>query len=161
DLIKLGAARFYVLDVPDSHLAAVHAHGLMLVARSDKGEVLAQAVVPSDAITPPTESERPHDPIELDTVSTEADLTRVLRVRGDLYVGRVDHVTLRYADGTTVRLPLAGRRFDYPVPQDRQRDLMRPGTVTAWSADGRVLAERPVAAVAYWHGRNREAQPGG
>jgi len=29
---------------------------------------------------------RPHDPIELDTVSTESDLTLVLRVRGSLHV---------------------------------------------------------------------------
>ena len=31
---------------------------------------------------------------------------------------------------------------------------MRPGTLTALGADGRVLAPRPVAAVAYWHARN-------
>jgi hypothetical protein len=154
DSVELGENGFYVADVASEHLAAVHRHGLMLVARSATGEALAQAVVPSDAITPPSEADRPHDPIEVDTVSTESDFTRVLRVRGTLQVSGVDHVTLRYPDGTTARLPLHGNRFDYAVPAGRQRDLMTPGTVTAWSADGDTLAERPVAAVAYWHGRD-------
>jgi hypothetical protein len=153
DSVELGASGFYVADVPPEHLAAVHAHGLMLVARSEGGAPLAQAVVPSDAITPPSEAHRPHDPIELDTVSTETDFTRVLRVRGELFIAGVDHMSLRYPDGVTVALPLEGRRFDYPVPRERQRDLMTPGTVTAWSANGRRLAERPIAAVAYWHSR--------
>ena len=73
-------------DVPAGHLTAVHRHGLLLVARDARRRPLAQAVIPTDAITPPTEAERPHDPIELDTVSTESDLTLVLRVRGTLYV---------------------------------------------------------------------------
>jgi hypothetical protein len=30
---------------------------------------------------------------------------------------------------------------------------MTPGTITAYDAHGTVLAERPVAAVAYWHSR--------
>ena len=154
DSVALGERGFYVADVPEAHLRAVHAHGLMLVARDRDGEALTQAVVPSDAITPPSEAERPHDPIELDTVSTESDLTLVLRVRGDLHVAGAARVVLRYPDGTTVRLPLHGRRFDYAVPRERRRDLMRPGTVTALRADGHVLAERPVAAVAYWNARN-------
>ena len=54
----------------------------------------------------------------------------------------------------TVRVPLHGRRFDLAVPRGRRHDLMRPGTVTALGADGRVLARRPVAAVAYWHARD-------
>jgi hypothetical protein len=145
---------FYLADVAADHLAAVHRHGLMLIARGDDGKPLAQAVAPSDAITPPSESDRPHDPIELDTVSTEADFTQVLRVRGRLYIRGVDHVTLKYADGTTVRLPLDGGRFDYAVPAERRHDLMQPGSVTAWSADGKLLAQRPVAAVAYWRAAN-------
>ena len=128
----------------------------MLIARDGDGKPLAQAVVPMDAITPPSEADRPHDPIELDTVSTQSDFTAVLRVRGTLYIAGVDHVTLRYSDGQTVHVPLEGRRFDYVVPPERRHDLMKPGTVTAWSADGRVLAMRPVAAVAFWH-----ARPGG
>jgi hypothetical protein len=154
DTVALGEHGFYVAGVPAEHLRAVHAHGLMLVARDHRGEALAQAVVPSDAITPPTEAERPHDPIELDTVSTESDLTLVLRVRGSLHVAGAARMTLRYADGTTVPVPLRGKRFDYAVPRERRGDLMRPGTVTALRADGGVLAQRPVAAVAYWRARN-------
>jgi len=48
--------------------------------------------------------------------------------------------------------------LDYAVPTVRQHDLVTPGTVTAWSVDGRALAYRPVAAVAYW--RTREAGRG-
>lgn len=155
DSFPIGEQHFYVADVPAAHLRAVHRQGLALIARDGTGKPLAQAVVPMDAITPPTEAERPRDPIELDTVSTEGDLTQVLRVRGDLYVSGVDRVTLRYADGATVRLPLRGRRFDYQVPAGRRDDLMTPGTVTAWGADGQVLAQRPVAAVAYWRARER------
>jgi hypothetical protein len=155
DAFAIGARRFYVAEVPAAHLPAVHRRGLVLIARDGNGKALAQAVVPTDAITPPTEAERPHDPIELDTVSTEADFTEALRVRGALYVDGVDRVTLRYPDGTTVAMPLSGHRFDYVLPADRRHDLMTPGTVTALSASGHVLAERPVAAVAYWHARER------
>jgi hypothetical protein len=151
DWVELGERGFYVAEVPPAHLAAVHQHGL-LVARDRDGRPLAQAVIPTDAITPPSTAEHP-DPIEIDSVSTERDFTRVLRVRGELHLAGVDHVTLRYPDGTTVRVPLRGRRFDYAVPAARQHDLMTSGTVTAWDADGRALAERPVAAVAYWHAR--------
>ncbi|HEV8567001.1 MAG TPA: hypothetical protein VGQ92_07870 [Actinoplanes sp.] len=152
DSVGLGERGFYAAEVPPAHLAAVHQHGLLLVARDGDGKPLAQAVIPTDAITPPSEAERP-DPIQIDTVSTERDFTRVLRVRGELHLAGVDHLTLRYPDGTTVRVPLRGRRFDYAIPTVRQHDLMTPGTVTAWRADGRALAHRPVAAVAYWRAR--------
>jgi hypothetical protein len=149
--VAIGDEGFYVADVPAGHLRAVHRHGLLVVARDAGGGQLAQAVIPADAVTPLSEAERPHDPIELDTLSTESDLTLVLRVRGGLYVGGVDHLTLRYPDGRTVRIEPHAGRFDYVVPKDRQDDLMTPGTITAYDARGNVLAERPVAAVAYWH----------
>jgi len=149
--VALGDEGFYVADVPRAHLRAVHRHGLLLVARTGDGRAVAQAVIPTDAITPPSEAERPHDPIELDTVSTESDLTLVLRVRGSLHVDGVDHLTLTYPDEATVRIEPRGNRFDYAVPKRRRGDLMTPGTVTAYDAHGTVLAERPVAAVAHWH----------
>jgi hypothetical protein len=149
----VGDAGFYVADVPAGHLSAVHRHGLLLVARDVDDNRLAQAVIPTDAITPPSEADRPHDPIELDTVSTDADLTLVLRVRGRLYVEGVEHLTLRYPDGRAVPIEARGHRFDYAVPKQRQGDLMTPGTITAYDAHGTVLAERPVAAVAYWRSR--------
>ena len=149
--VPVGEHGFYVADVQAGHLSAVHRHGLLLVARGDSGARLGQAVIPADAITPPTEAERPHDPIELDTVSTESDLTLVLRVCGALHVPGVDHLTLRYPDGRTVRIEPRSNRFDYEVPRQRRDDLMTPGTITAYDTHGTVLAERPVAAVAYWH----------
>jgi hypothetical protein len=151
DSVPVGKRRFYVADVPSAHLRAVHRHGLLLVARREDGAPLGQAAVPTDAITPPSEAERPHDPIELDTVSTESDLTLVLRVRGSIHVAGVGHLELRYPDGTTARIEPHGDRFDYPVPRGRRGDFMTPGTITAYDAHGKVLAERPVAAVAYWH----------
>jgi hypothetical protein len=60
---------------------------------------------------------------------------------------------MRYPDGTTVRIEPRGDRLDYAVPRRRQDDLMTPGSITAYDANGTVLAERPVAAVAYWHSR--------
>jgi hypothetical protein len=153
DTVALGDERFYVADVPSAHLAAVHERGIMLVASDDHGDPVAQAVVRKDAITPPSEAERPHDPIELDTVSTETDLTLVLRVRGQVYAEGVDRMTLTYPDGKRVRMPLRGGRFDYAVPAGRQRDFMAPGAVTAWNSAGGIVAKRPVAAVAYWHAR--------
>jgi hypothetical protein len=151
DAVKLGRERFYVADVPAEHLRAVHRHGLLVVARDAGGDAVAQAAVPTDAITPPSEAERPHDPIELDTVSTESDLTLVLRVRGSIHVEGVDHLMFRYPDGASVRVEPRGDRFDYAVPPRRRDDLMTPGTITAFGRHGTVLAERPVAAVAYWH----------
>ena len=70
--------RFYVAEVPERTCAPCTADGLLLIARDADGEALAQAVVPNDAITPPSEAERPKDPIEVDTVSTGGDLTQVL-----------------------------------------------------------------------------------
>ena len=46
DTAALGARGFYVADVPAAHLRAVHADGLMLIARDADGAALAQAVVP-------------------------------------------------------------------------------------------------------------------
>src|SRR3954447_17651261 len=50
DEVPLSPTRFYVADVPEAHLAAVHRRGLLLVARDGDGRALTQAVVPSDAI---------------------------------------------------------------------------------------------------------------
>jgi hypothetical protein len=155
DRFAIGERGFYATGVPEAHLRAVHRGGLLLIARDGDGKPLAQAVVPMDAITPPPEADRPHDRIEIDTVSDENDLTKVLRVRGTLYVKGADRITLRYGDGRTVDGPRHGNRFDYAVPRRFQKDLMTPGTVTARAADGRVLAERTVAAVAFWQARER------
>ena len=77
----------------------------------------------------------------------------MLRVRGTLHVHGVDRLTLRYADGKAVTFAPRGDRFDYPVPKNGRATSSTPGTITAYDARGTVLADRPVAAVAYWHSR--------
>ena len=154
--VPIGARGFYVAEVPSAHLASVHRHGLMLIARDGDGRAVAEAVVPTDAISPPAADAAPHDPIEIDTVSDERDLTLVLRVRGELHVEGAVRMTLEFPDGRTVAVPLHGPRFDYAVPTARRRELMTPGKLAAYGPGGRLLATRPVAAVAYWHGRERE-----
>ena len=156
DEVPISPARFYVAEVPERHLAAVHRHGLLLIARDADGEALAQAVVPTDAISPPTEAERPKDPIEIDTISDGSDLTRMLGVRGTVQIpGR--HATpaplprrpLRRDPAEGARLPLrrpAGAR-------GRLRDA-RPARSRPSTPRGAKLGERKVASVAYWHRRN-------
>jgi hypothetical protein len=154
DTAAVSPDRFYVFEVPTEHLRAVHRGGLMLVARDAEGRAVAEAVVPTDAVTPPTEAERPHDPIEAETTSTEDDLTQVLAVHGTVDLAGVASLKLRYPDGTAVGLELRGRRFSYRLPAPRRGDLARaPATVEAYDADGRKLGERAVASVSFWRGR--------
>ena len=153
--VPISRSRFYVAEVPDAHLAAVHRHGLVLIARSADGRALAQAVVPSDAITPPSEAQRPKDPIEVDTISDGRDLTKLLGVRGTLQIPGATRLALRYPDGHTVPIPLAGRTYRYDVPPARQGDFAEtPGTIEAFDASGAQVGARAVASVAYWHRRN-------
>ena len=119
------------------------------------GQALAQAVVPSDAITPPSEAERPKDPIEVDTISDGRDLTRLLGVRGTVQIPARRRLVLRYPDGHTARIPLKGRSYRYDVPPAREGDFARaPGTIEAFDAGGAKVGARAVASVAYWHRRN-------
>jgi hypothetical protein len=156
DTVRVTADRFYVGEVPQGHLLAVHRHGLLLVARDAEGRQIGQAVVRHDAITPPSEARRPHDPIELDTISDESDLTQLLGVRGDVRIPGAVRVRLRYPDQTTTQTAtLKDGRFRFDIPVARQGDFAtRPGTIEALGADGRSLRQQPVASVAYWHRRN-------
>jgi hypothetical protein len=154
DTAAISRDRFYVAEVPAAHLRAVHRHGLLLVARGADGEALAQAVVPFDAITPPSPEDAPKDPIEVETVTDHGDMTRLLRIRGALHARRAVRLELRYPDGTRVRVPLDGRRFDLALPPARRGSLARAAAeLTAYAADGRKVASRPVAAVSYWRAR--------
>jgi len=55
---------------------------------------------------------------------------------------------------TTVRIPIDEQgRYHYLFPAGRQDDLAkRPGTLTAFGANGDQVATAPVGSVAYWHG---------
>ncbi|MEO8689681.1 MAG: hypothetical protein ABI611_15905 [Solirubrobacteraceae bacterium] len=155
DEVPISPERFYVAEVPEAHLAAVHRRGLLLIARDADGKALAQAVVPADAITPPTEAQRPKDPIEIDTISDGSDLTRMLGVRGTVQIPGVTRLRLRYPDGHSAAIALKEQRYRYDVPRARQRDFAtRPGTIEAIDARGAKVGERMVASVAFWRRRN-------
>jgi len=156
DTVSISPERFYVAEVPEAHLAAVHRRGMLLVARGAGGEPVAEAVVPFDAVTPLPESEVPKDPIEVETVTDNGDMSRLLRIRGALHVAAATRLELRYPDGDRVGVPIDGNAFDLALPAGRRGSLARePGELTAYAADGRVVATRPVAAVSYWHARER------
>ena len=153
--VPISRRSFYVAEVPDAHLSAVHRHGLVLIARGADGRALAQAVVPSDAITPPSEARRPKDPIEIDTISDGRDLTKLLGVRGTLHIPGATRLAFRYPDGHTVPIHLRRRAYRYDIPPSRRGDFAdTPGAIEAFDASGATVGARAVASVAYWHRRN-------
>ena len=142
--------------VPAAHLKAVHGGGLMLIARDRDGKPLTEAVVPTDAITPPTEAQRPHDPLEVETVTDGGDLSRLLAIDGRTQVSGAVRARLTYPDGSHAETVINGGSFRFDVPP-RERGSMarRPGKVDVVDRAGQVLATRPVAAVSFWHARGR------
>jgi hypothetical protein len=154
--VAVSAERFYVANVPDAHLKAVHRGGLMLVARDRDGKPLAEAVVPMDAITPPTEAERPNDPLEVETVTDEGDLSRLLAIDGRTRVSGAVRARLTYPDGSRAETPISGGSFRFDIPPRKRGAMARiPGEVDVLDAAGKVVASRPVAAVSYWHAHER------
>jgi hypothetical protein len=145
DTAAVSPARFYVAEVPEAHLSAVHRLGLMLVARDADGAALAQAVVPYDAVSPPAERDRPHDALEVETVTDHGDFTRILRARGR--VQGAARLVLRYPDAAPIEVSPHGRSFDIAIPP-AQRGAV--GELTAYAADGRRIATRTVAPVSYF-----------
>jgi hypothetical protein len=150
DTVEVSPDRFYVADVPERHLPAVHAHGLLLVARAGDGREVAKAVVHEDAITPQADR-TPADPIETDLLSDGSDLTKLLGVRGRINADGVTRLELTYPDGTVTRVPLHGRRYRIDFPPARRDDFARAsGSIAAYSASGRKVARRAVYSVAGW-----------
>ena len=146
---------FFVADIPDSMVAAAHGAELLLVARDAAGSEVARVLIPADWDA--TAESAPLAPIELSTVSDEDDFTKVFGLRGSVTVTGAVSLELRYADGETVNVPLdASRGFDYEIPAERTDDFMRPQTLVALDADGKVVAEKTVAAVAFWRAANRD-----
>lgn len=152
---RLSAERFYVAEVPDEHLAAVHARGLLLIAHSSDGKPLAQRAVPHGALTPPTEAQRPKDPIEIDTLSDGRDLTKLLGVRGTVQIEGAVQVRLRYPDGHVDVVDLENRHYRINIRPEHQGDFEhQAGAIEALDAKGVKIGQRPVASVAWWHRRN-------
>ena len=154
DRVRLGLGRFYVYDVPAEHLASVHAHGLLLVARDAAGHELASAVVPSDGVTPTKPSAGTRDPLEAVTSVDDGDLASVLAVSGRAPDGAAT-VELTPADGPTMRTTVRKGAFRLTLDSARRGALRRPATLTARAADGRAIARRVVAAPSFWIGRER------
>ncbi len=131
----------------DGERSAAARRGLALEAR--QGDAVVASVDLSGAFTP----ERPlAEPISLELVSGDGDLTRVVSVHGTINVPGTVAVRLVYPDGTATEV-VVGPDGDYELtlPADRQADLAdRPGRVVALDAAGHELASRPVAAVSWW-----------
>ncbi len=145
---------YYVveLDAPDSAAAR---QGLRIEATRD-GNLVASLDV-SDAFT----SEVGHvDPIGLEMVSGEGDLTKVVSVYGTVQDATAVTIRLIYPDGSTADAPIgADGRYELTLAPDRQGALASaPGRLVAVDASGKELASRTVAAVSWWEQRSRTAQ---
>jgi hypothetical protein len=132
------------LDAAQSQDARV---ALSIEAR--RGDAVIASVDLTDAFTP--EAGR-FEPIGLEMVSGDGDLTKVLSVRGSVTVPGATAVRLVFPDGTTQEVALrAGGDYELVLPAERQSDLARrPGRLVAVDGAGRELASRIVASVSYW-----------
>nr|MDP9341419.1 hypothetical protein [Actinomycetota bacterium] len=149
--IPLGDDGFFVYDVPAAELASVHQGGFLLMARDPAGAEVAEARLPADFAEGPRDQDQP---LFVSTISDGSDFTKVLGVEGSVNAQGAVSLTFTYPDGTTIDVPLKlDRSFRFDIPQGRQGDLYHaPGTLVARDADGDVVAQAPVAAVAYWRG---------
>jgi len=151
--VTLEAGGYYVFVVPSVELASAHRRGFELVASAPDGSKVATADVPATDFADP-EARDAKEPIFVSTISTHRDYTLVLGIEGSVNVPGARTLELRYPDGTTVDVPLdADGSYRFRLPEARRGDLATaPGTLIARDAGGDVLARRPVASVAYWHG---------
>jgi hypothetical protein len=155
DAIPLAPGRFFVFDVPSGHVKLTHGSQMILIARDATGAEAARGVIPADWDANPDQAPQP--PIEVSTRSNESDVSRVLGIEGSVHAPGAVSLELRYPNGQTDQIPLdAAGHYDYTLPAARQGDLYRrPGALIARDSSGQPLAETPVAAVAYWRGRER------
>jgi hypothetical protein len=94
--------------------------------------------------------------VDVTTRSDSSDFTKVLGIDGLLRDPIPASLELVYDDDHSVDIELAlGGTFHYDVPADRQGDFMTPRRLVGRDAQGRVVVERPVAAVAFWRGASR------
>jgi hypothetical protein len=149
DPISLGDDRYFAFEVPAQQLAAVHASGLELVARSAEGSVVARASVPADWDDPAIPDESA--PIYVNTRSDSSDFTKVYGLEGHVGAAGATSLELRYDDGVVVSIPIqANGDYSYVVPPERTDDFMHPQTLSARAAGGEIVASTSVAAVAHW-----------
>jgi hypothetical protein len=154
DRIPFGDERFFVFDVPAEHLASAHADGFELIARDAGGSVVARSSVPADwddAAVPDEVA-----PLFVSTRSDESDFTKVYGIEGHVSAAGAVTLELEYAAGDRVSIPIEpDGSYDYTVPAERVDDFMRPRTLSARDRSGEIVATAPVAAVAFWRGRER------
>jgi hypothetical protein len=137
---------YFVLSLDPAGSAAAR-RGLSLEAL--KGDTVVASVDLSDAFTP---ERPPAEPISLELVSGDGDLTRVERVYGTVNMPGTATVRLVFPDGGATEAAVGpDGRYELALPADRQADLAeRPGRVVALDAAGHELASRAVAAVSWW-----------
>jgi hypothetical protein len=154
DAISLGDDRYFVFEVPAERRASAHASGFRLIARDDGGSVIATMSIPADWDDEAVPDEAA--PLFVSTRSDESDLTKVYGLEGHVSAEGATSLELDYGDGD--RVPIAiepDGSFEYTVPPDRVDDFMEPRTLVARDQAGNEIVSRPVAAVAYWRGRER------
>lgn len=144
--VALEPGGYFVASL-DAERSAAARRELSIEAR--QGDAVVATVDLSDAFSP----ERPlAEPISLELVSGEGDLSRVVSVHGAITVPGATAVRLVYPDGTATEVTVGpDGRYELTLPTDRQADLAdRPGRVIALDAAGHELASRAVAAVSWW-----------
>jgi hypothetical protein len=153
--VVLEPGGYYVLSL-DSVASAAARRGLSLEAL--QGDAVVASVDLTDAFT----VERPlAEPLTLELISGDGDLTRVVSVYGTVTVPGAAAVRLLFPDGTAAEVAVGpDGRYELMLPVDRQADLAdRPGRVVALDAAGHELASRAVAAVSWW--RSHEGDSAG
>jgi hypothetical protein len=154
DPVPLGDDRYFLFEIPAAERASVHASGLELVAYDESGAVVARATIPDDWDDTAVPDEQ--SPLYVSTRSDESDFTKVYGLEGHVGVPGAMRLELVYGDGTRAAIPIQpDGSYDYTVPAGRIDDFMEPRTLVALDEQGREVASATVAAVAYWHGRER------
>ena len=153
--VPFGAEHFYVIDLTGADAADIRAHGVSLVADDAAGTEVARVTVPSDWDASAAEVER-QTTTDVTTRSDSSDFTKVLGIDGVLRDPKPASLRLVYDRDHTVEITLApDGSFHYDVPKDRQGDFMTPRHLVGRDAQGQVVVDQPVAAVAYWRSRTR------
>jgi hypothetical protein len=148
--VAFGLDRYFVFEVPADEVAAAHASEIVVSAVRADGSDAGDAVVPADWDAPAAPDDR--QPLFVSTRSDESDFTKVYGLEGHVAVEAAVALELRYDDGERVPIALDAKGdFSYSVPPARVGSFMRPQRLVALDARGKVVAEAPVAAVAYWH----------
>jgi hypothetical protein len=154
DLIPLGENRYFVFEVPAERRDSARAHGFRLIGRDDEGSIIATATVPADWDDPAVPDEAA--PLFVSTRSDESDLTKVYGIEGHVSAEGAASLELDYGNGDSVPIAIEpDGSFEYTIPQDRVDDFMEPRSLVARDRAGTAIVSRPVAAVAWWRGRER------